>query len=250
MQKQPDEVSGLVQYFIADLHLSAERPKTLQMFLQFLRQRAAKASHLYILGDLFDVWVGDDDDQPTFQEVIAALRELTDGGTWLGLMHGNRDFLLGEQFCRATGAQLLPDPTCLVLQGMPTLLMHGDLLCTDDTDYLAFRRKVRDPEFQRRFLALPLDTRREEAREYRIMSGEASAHKPQAIMDVNQQALIETLREHDVSRLIHGHTHRPGDHDLDLDNRRASRHVLGDWHATGAEILRLDAQGLTRERFR
>lgn len=239
-----------MQLFISDLHLRAERPRTVRTFLRFLRQRAATASHLYILGDLFDVWIGDDDDQAAHGEIVAALRELTAAGTWLGVMHGNRDFLLGERFCRETGAELLPDPCCRELQGVSTLLMHGDLLCTDDLDYLVFRRKLRDEAFQQRFLAQSLAARRKEAAEYRAMSGEANAQKPEAIMDVNPQAVIETLRRHHATRLIHGHTHRPGDHVLDLDGRRASRHVLGDWHASGAEILRLDTQGLTRELFR
>ena len=238
-----------MQLFISDLHLSAERPETVRTFLRFLRQRAVEASQLYILGDLFDVWIGVDDDQALIGEIITALRELTAAGTWLGVMHGNRDFLLGEAFCRRTGAELLADPYFRVFQGIPTLLIHGDLLCTDDRDYQAFRRKLRDPEFQQRFLAQSLAARRAEAAEYRAMSGEANAQKPEAIMDVNPLAVIETLRQHNATRLIHGHTHRPGDHELDIDGNRASRHVLGDWHDTGAEILRLDAEGLTRERF-
>lgn len=239
-----------MQLFISDLHLAAERQETLQTFLRFLRQRAPAASHLYILGDLFDVWIGDDDDAAPRREVIAALGELTGRGTWLGLMHGNRDFLLGERFCRETGAELLPDPSYRTLQGTPTLLMHGDLLCTDDRDYLAFRRKVRDPAFLQRFLAQPLEARRMEAGKYRTLSGEANADKPQAIMDVNTQAVLDTLRRHGATRLIHGHTHRPGDHRFDLDGHPASRHVLGEWHPEGAEILRLDEGGLTREHYR
>lgn len=238
-----------MRLFISDLHLSGAQPETLQLFLQFLQRRAAQASHLYILGDLFDLWIGDDDDRAPIPQVIAALRALTASGTWLGIMHGNRDFLLGDGFCRETGAELLTDTTRLDLQGVPTLLMHGDLLCTDDTAYLAFRRQVRDPAFQQPFLALPLESRREKAREYRAMSGEANALKAEAIMDVNPQAVIDTLRQHDAARLIHGHTHRPGDHLLDLDGRQASRHVLGDWRPEGAEILRLDKNGLQREHY-
>jgi UDP-2,3-diacylglucosamine hydrolase len=220
------------------------------MFFRFLQQRAAQASHLYILGDLFDVWIGDDDEQAPIPEVVAALRELTDAGTWLGVMHGNRDFLLGEQFCRDTGAALLGDPSSQLLQGIPTLLMHGDLLCTDDKDYLAFRRQVRDAGFQRQFLALPLEARREKARDYRAMSGEANAVKAGAIMDVNPQTVNDTLRQHGARRLIHGHTHRPGDHRIDLDGQQASRHVLGDWRSEGAEILCLDENGVQREHYR
>lgn len=236
-----------MQLFISDLHLSGDRPETVRLFLRFLRDDAAHASHLYILGDLFDVWIGDDDDRPPIPEVAAALRRLTDAGTWLGLMHGNRDFLLGEVFCRATGGELLADPTRRILQGIPTLLMHGDLLCTDDAAYLAFRRQVRDAGFQQQFLALPLEARREKAREYRAMSGEANALKPERIMDVNAQAVSETLRQQQATRLIHGHTHRPGDHRFTLDGRPVTRHVLGDWRDEGAEILCLDETGLRRQ---
>lgn len=234
-------------FFISDLHLSGDRPETVQMFLRFLQQRAANASHLYILGDLFDVWIGDDDKESPIPEVITALRSLTAGGTWLGLMHGNRDFLLGEAFLRETGAEALDDPTQLMLAGVPTLLMHGDLLCTDDTEYLAFRRQVRDPAFQQQFLALPLEARRQQAREYREMSGEANSLKSEAIMDVNPQAVIDTLKQYGAERLIHGHTHRPGDHRLQFDGHPVSRHVLGDWHTEGAEILCFDEGGIQRE---
>ena len=244
MTRSPDR-----QLFISDLHLSGDRPETVRLFLGFLRQQASKASRLYILGDLFDVWIGDDDTAAPIPEVAAALRTLTDSGVWLGLMHGNRDFLLGERFCNATGAELLEDPTRLMLQGIPTLLMHGDLLCSDDTEYLAFRRQMRDPAFQQQFLNLPLQVRREKAGEYRAMSGEANARKPGAIMDVNQQTVIETLSRNQALRLIHGHTHRPADHTLSLAGRPASRHVLGDWRPDGAEILLLDESGLHRQRI-
>jgi UDP-2,3-diacylglucosamine hydrolase len=237
-----------VNLFISDLHLCGERPQTVQLFFQFLQTRAARASHLYILGDLFEVWIGDDDRQAPIPEVIGALRRLTDAGTWLGVMHGNRDFLLGADFCSATGAELLPDPCCRVLGGVPTLLMHGDLLCTDDKAYMAFRQQVHDPGFQQQFLALPLEQRRQKALQYRGMSNEAKSLKAGAIMDVNPQAVIDHLRKQEAERLIHGHTHRPGDHSLSVDGRQVSRHVLGDWHPEGAEILCLDEKGLQRQR--
>jgi UDP-2,3-diacylglucosamine hydrolase len=236
-----------VDLFISDLHLSGERPETVRMFLTFLEQQATKASHLYILGDLFDVWIGDDDCEAPIPQVIAALRSLTSAGTRLGVMHGNRDFLLGEAFLQATGAEPLDDPHRLMLGGVPTLLMHGDLLCTDDMAYLTFRRQVRDPAFQQQFLSLPLQARRRQAREYREMSGEANSMKPEAIMDVNPEAVTDALRRHDAVRLIHGHTHRPGDHNLLIDGQRADRHVLGDWQPAGAQILRFDERGLQRE---
>ena len=237
-----------MQLFISDLHLSDERPETVQLFLRFLQQQASRASRLYILGDLFEVWIGDDDDQSPIPQVVQGLSRLTQGGTWLGVMHGNRDFLLGEDFCRASGAELLPDPICLTLQETPTLLMHGDLLCTDDEAYQAFRKQVRDPAFQSQFLALPLAARREKANEYRTMSGEANSLKSEAIMDVNPQAVNEVMQKHGAQRLIHGHTHRPADHRLELGGRSVTRHVLGDWRADGADILCLDASGLQRQR--
>jgi UDP-2,3-diacylglucosamine hydrolase len=238
-----------MQLFISDLHLSGQHPETVCLFLRFLSDRAAHASHLYILGDLFEVWIGDDDDLEPIPQVITALRQLTDGGTWLGVMHGNRDFLLGDVFCRDTGAELLPDPCFQVLQGVPTLLMHGDLLCTEDTAYQAFRQQARDPAFQQQFLALPLQARRDKAAYYRTMSGEINTQKAQAIMDVNPMAVVATLRKHAAQRLIHGHTHRPADHHIELDGRSASRHVLGEWHPEGAEILCLNEKGLQRQRF-
>ncbi len=237
-----------MQLFISDLHLCDERPETVELFLRFLRERASRASRLYILGDLFEVWIGDDDDRPPIPQVVDGLRGLTQGGTWLGVMHGNRDFLLGEAFCRATGAELLADPTSLMLNHTPSLLMHGDLLCTDDEAYQAFRKQVRDPVFQSQFLALPLEERRQKARHYRAMSGEANSLKSEAIMDVNPQAVAGTMQRYGAQRLIHGHTHRPADHDLQLDGRSVSRHVLGDWRADGADILCLDAAGLQRQR--
>ena len=237
-----------MQLFISDLHLSGERPETVQLFLRFLREQAAQASHLYILGDLFEVWIGDDDNQPPIPEVIESLRRLTQAGTWLGVMHGNRDFLLGEDFCRGTGAELLADPTSIDLGDTPTLLMHGDLLCTDDEAYQSFRRQVREPAFQKQFLALPLASRRQKAQEYRAMSGEANSLKADAIMDVNPAAVADFMQRHGVRRLIHGHTHRPGDHTLVLEGRQATRHVLGDWRSDGADILCFDAEGLHRQR--
>jgi UDP-2,3-diacylglucosamine hydrolase len=239
-----------MQLFISDLHLSGKRPETVKMFLRFLSEQAAKSTHLYILGDLFNVWIGDDDDHEPIPQIITALRQLSSAGTWLGVMHGNRDFLLGDDFCRATGAELLPDPSLRVLAGIPTLLMHGDLLCTDDTAYQAFRQQVRAPGFQQQFLALPLELRREKAAQYRTMSGQASSQKTEAIMDVNPQTVVETLKEHGAIQLIHGHTHRPADHQLDIDGQPALRRVLGDWQPEGSDILCLDETGFQRQQIR
>ncbi|MEW8274055.1 MAG: UDP-2,3-diacylglucosamine diphosphatase [Candidatus Thiodiazotropha taylori] len=235
------------QLFISDLHLSAEGADRLQLFLDFLRFRAPKAQTLYILGDLFDAWLGDDDRQSIAVEVRQALQALNQSGTQLKIMHGNRDFLLGEDFCQTSGAQLISDPCLIDLYGTPTLLMHGDLLCTDDQEYQAFRKQIRSAEFANHFLSLSIDQRIAVAQEYRAKSGEANAQKSDNIMDVNQQAVELALQQHQAQRLIHGHTHRPADHRFTLDNRSVSRHVLGEWHGDHAEILCATEDGVTRE---
>ncbi len=164
-------------------------------------------------------------------------------------MHGNRDFLIGEQFCQRCGANLLSDPTPLKLFGTTTLLMHGDLLCTDDQAYQEFRKQVRSTSFTQQFIALPLEARRNQAQSYREQSGEANAEKSEEIMDVNQEAVRSYLREHAAERLIHGHTHRPADHRITVDGKEKSRHVLGDWHGDHAEIISLSDAGIVRERY-
>ena len=235
--------------FISDLHLSAEGPDRLQLFLHFLRSRAASADSLYILGDLFDAWLGDDDQQPIAMEVKQALRQLRERGTELKVMHGNRDFLLGEGFCEASGAELISDPCLIDLYGIPTLLMHGDLLCTDDQEYQAFRKQIRSAEFASHFLSMTIAQRIAVAQEYRAKSGEANAQKSEDIMDVNQQAVERTLQQHRAQRLIHGHTHRPADHRFTLDNQTITRHVLGEWHGDHAEIVCVTEDGVNRETF-
>jgi UDP-2,3-diacylglucosamine hydrolase len=238
------------QLFISDLHLSADGADRLRLFLYFLESRAPQAQCLYILGDLFDAWLGDDDQQPMTVEVKQALRRLRESGTQLKLMHGNRDFLIGEGFCRETGAELMKDPSLIVLNGIPTLLMHGDLLCTDDLAYQQFRREIRSPAFVDHFLSLPIAERAAIAREYRAKSGEANSLKPEAIMDVNQQTVDTYLQRHGARRLIHGHTHRPADHPFSLAGRSLCRHVLGEWHADRAEFICVSAEGLNRETIR
>ncbi|MCU7905932.1 MAG: UDP-2,3-diacylglucosamine diphosphatase [Candidatus Thiodiazotropha sp. (ex Epidulcina cf. delphinae)] len=233
--------------FISDLHLSADRADTVRLFLHFLEGRAFRADHLYILGDLFDAWVGDDDRRPPIPDVKRALRQLSRGGTRLWLMHGNRDFLIGETFCRESGVELLTDPTLIDLYGTPTLLMHGDLLCTDDQAYLTFRREIRHPAFVQRFLAQPIQQRIALAKAYRVRSGEANSLKSEAIMDVNQQAVERYLIEHQAERLIHGHTHRAADHPFSLAERAVSRHVLAQWQGKRAEIISVTPKGLRRE---
>lgn len=233
--------------FISDLHLAPERPRTVELFLDLLAHRARAARTLYILGDLFDAWIGDDDDAPPYPRILAALRALTAAGTVCAILHGNRDFLLGRRFARATGCRLLPDPSRLVLGGEPTLLMHGDLLCTDDVPYQRFRRRVRNPLVRRLFLWRPLSARRRLAADYRQRSMAAMAAKTAAIMDVNAETVNRYLRRYRATRLIHGHTHRPGEHDWILDGRPVRRSVLADWSETAGEVLVRDSAGWRRE---
>jgi UDP-2,3-diacylglucosamine hydrolase len=236
--------------FISDLHLSPERPEAVTLFLRFLRQRAPRAESLYILGDLFDAWVGDDDDTPPYPSVIASLRRLSEIGTRLFFQRGNRDFLVGRRFLRASGCTLLRDPVCIDLYGTPTLLMHGDLLCTDDVAYQRFRRYARNPLLTRLFLLRPLATRRAIAADYRRRSGAATAVKPAEIMDANQRAVEHCLRRGGARQLIHGHTHRPARHELLLDGAPATRWVLAEWHRDRAAVLCADAQGIRVEEVR
>ena len=228
--------------FISDLHLDPERPAVTALFLEFLAKRARQAEAVYILGDLFEAWVGDDDESPLNLEVIQAIRACVDAGTPVSVMHGNRDFLLGERFAERSRATLLADPARIDLYDKPTLLMHGDLLCTDDTEYLAFREMVRDSRWQADLLAKPLAVRREMAAQMRRNSRETTAGKPESIMDVNPQAVRDTMTQHAVVQLIHGHTHRPGIHDLHVAGHPARRYVLGDWYDQGS-LLECDAHG-------
>lgn len=236
------------QLFVSDLHLSPARPRLTRLFLDFLSERAVHAGRLFILGDLFDVWVGDDDG--ALPEVRSALRWLVSKGTDCWLMHGNRDFLIGRRFAQATGCRLLPDPYRLQIDGEPVLLMHGDLLCTDDVDYQRFRRRVRNPLVQKLFLWTPLSRRRRIAADYRQRSALAMAEKSTQIMDVNEAAVEAAMRRHRVGRLIHGHTHRPADHRFKCDGRTVHRHVLADWHDDHGEVLICHQGSWSREPWR
>ncbi|MEO6697106.1 MAG: UDP-2,3-diacylglucosamine diphosphatase [Gammaproteobacteria bacterium] len=222
--------------FISDLHLSAERPAMTELFLNFVGGEARRAQALYILGDLFEVWLGDDDNPPEHQRIIAALRALSDSGTQVYVMHGNRDFLLGETFASASGCRLLPEACIIDLAGTSTLLMHGDTLCTDDTDYQQFRQMVRNPQWQQQFLSLPLAERQRLAQGMRAESRLQTSKKSDAIMDVNQQAVAQTMLNHKILRLIHGHTHRPAVHDFQINGQPAQRIVLGDWYEQGSAL--------------
>jgi len=228
--------------FISDLHLDPERPAVTALFLEFLATQAREADAVYILGDLFEAWIGDDDASPLNLEVIQGIRACVDAGTPVFVMHGNRDFLLGERFAGQSGCVLLTDPARIDLYGIPTLLMHGDLLCTDDTEYLAFREMVRDSDWQAEMLAKPLVVRRQMAAEMRRNSRDKTAGKPESIMDVNPATVLDTMAQHAVLQLIHGHTHRPGVHTLHIAGQPARRFVLGDWYDQGS-LLECDRDG-------
>ncbi|MGM0593345.1 MAG: UDP-2,3-diacylglucosamine diphosphatase [Pseudomonadota bacterium] len=238
----------MASLFIADLHLSAERPETTRLFLDLLSTEAPRADGLYILGDLFEAWLGDDLILPEYQPVLEALKELRQRGVPIYVMHGNRDFLLGERFERLSGCQLLEDPFRLELYGTPTLLMHGDLLCTDDHDYMALRRQLRDPQWVAAFLNKPAAERLAFARQLRERSQRETGEKSETIMDVNPDTVRRYLQQHQATRLIHGHTHRPGEHTHSLERSTAQRYVLPDWGEHGG-LLRCDANGCRAERF-
>ncbi len=228
--------------FVSDLHLDPARPAITALFLDFLARQAGRADACYILGDLFEAWVGDDDDAELGRAVAGALRALADSGVPVHFLHGNRDFLIGERFAAAAGVRLLPESEAINLYGEPVLLLHGDTLCTDDTDYQAFRAQVRDPAWQARLLELPLAQRRALAGQLRETSQQATQLKETAITDVNLEAVDGALRARGIRRMIHGHTHRPAIHEWMLDGQPARRAVLGDWYDRGS-VLRCDVTG-------
>lgn len=233
---------------ISDLHLQEERPDITRAFLHFLAARARQADALYILGDFFEAWVGDDG-MSAYQESIArALRELTDSGTRLYLMHGNRDFLIGKQFCRETGAELLNDPSLVSIEGQRVLLMHGDSLCTQDLAYMKLRRWLRHPLTLFILRHLPLSTRFKLARKLRSESKVQTRMKAAEIIDVTPELIPQVLAQHGVTTLIHGHTHRPATHDLRVNGQPARRIVLGDWDACGW-ALQIDENGFQQAPF-
>lgn len=228
--------------FISDLHLDPARPGGIDDFTRFCAGPARAVPSLYILGDLFEAWIGDDDDDPRLAPILDALAELTDAGVDCAFMHGNRDFLVGDAFAERTGCRLLGDFETIAIDGTPVLLTHGDLLCSDDVRYLELRSQLRDPGWQADFLGKSLDERRRIAAELRQLSQTEMAAKTEAIMDVNEATVRETMRRFKVSTLLHGHTHRPAIHDFTLDGVAARRIVLNDWYGPGG-YARWDARG-------
>ena len=228
--------------FISDLHIDASRPAITEQFLSFLATEAKHAEALYILGDLFESWVGDDAADAAQAAAIAGLHSLTSHGVPCFVMHGNRDFLLAKQFCRMSGALLLPDPLIVTVYGEPVLVMHGDALCTDDRAYQRLRATVREADWQRRFLALSIASRRALAGAARVGSRAHTATMEYAITDVNADSVAIALRSAGTATLLHGHTHRPAIHALQVDGRPCTRIVLGDWYDQGS-LLRWDHHG-------
>ena len=222
--------------FIADLHLQTEEPAITAGFLRFLQGEARQADALYILGDLFEAWIGDDDPNPLHQQIASAIKAVVDAGVPCYFIHGNRDFLVGQRFARQSGMLLLAEEERLDLYGREVLIMHGDTLCTDDPGYLAFRAKVHTPRIQRLFLALPLLIRRRIAARMRADSKAANSSKSMDIMDVSPQAVVDVMERHHVQWLIHGHTHRPAVHELQANGQPAWRVVLGAWHSEGSMV--------------
>jgi UDP-2,3-diacylglucosamine hydrolase len=226
-----DPTRSRTTLFISDLHLDPSRPEIIDMFERFIVDEAIHADALYILGDLFEAWLGDDAEDETGGRFVDAMRPLRKAGCPCFYLHGNRDFLLGENFARLAGMTLLPDPSVIDLYGTPTLLMHGDTLCTDDFAYQKFRKLSRSPQWQRQFLAQNIEQRRAFASQARQESQRHTGDSANAtIMDVNQEAVEAAMKSAGVLRLIHGHTHRPATHRFDLDREQAHRIVLSDWH--------------------
>lgn len=240
--------------FVSDLHLSAQAPGVTGLFLDFLGGRARAADELYILGDLFEAWPGDDciddADDRYCAGIVAALRELSDAGVALSVMRGNRDFLLGDVFAARSGARLLPDPYILSLPAWQFVLSHGDALCTNDQAYQAFRQQVRDPAWRNAFLAKPLAERKAIAAALRQQSEQAKREKREQadyLMDLDPGATEDFLREHGYATFIHGHTHRPATHDHIVDGIHVERWVMADWREECGECLCWNGEALTRE---
>ena len=227
-----------VALFVSDLHLCPTRPAIVRLFLDFLADQAATADALYILGDMFDYWAGDDNLAEPFNTSISnALKALAGRGTQLFFIRGNRDFLIGADFARASGMTLLDEPYLATIADVPTLLLHGDILCSDDTAYQEFRREVRQTAWRAAFLGRPLPERQAQIEALRERSEQAKRGKSDALMDVNAGAVSDLLRTYGYPRLIHGHTHRPGQHQHRVDGYPCERWVLGDWSEKGSYLI-------------
>ncbi|WP_212631645.1 UDP-2,3-diacylglucosamine diphosphatase [Pseudomonas sp. KB-10] len=233
---------------ISDLHLEEKRPDITRAFLHFLVTCARQAEALYILGDFFEVWIGDDGMTPFQHEIAGALRTLSNAGTRIYLMHGNRDFLIGKRFCREAGCTLLSDPHKVQMNGEPVLLMHGDSLCTLDVGYMKLRRWLRNPLSLLILRNLPLATRQKLARKLRNESRAQTRMKASEIVDVTPEEVVRVMAEHGVRTLIHGHTHRPAVHELKVNGQPAKRIVLGDWDRQGW-ALQVDGEGFNQAPF-
>lgn len=227
-------ISEPVTYFIADLHLAQNRPDITGCFLRFLKNEAVKAQSLYILGDLFEAWIGDDDDSAYLTTIAKALTTLSSFGTSIYYIHGNRDFLLGSRFAKKSAMTLLPEVDLIDLYGQNVVIMHGDTLCTRDIAYQKFRLKSRSWWWQALIKSLPLFVRKKMAANYRKKSAAATSMKSQDIMDVTPSEVVKCLETYQSQLLIHGHTHRPAIHELNANGKTAQRIVLGDWYEQGA----------------
>ena len=230
--------------FISDIHLSEDTPHLTNAFKTFLNESKETCTHLFILGDLFEIWVGDDDDDPFNQEIKKVLADFTSNGPETFFMHGNRDFLVSENFAKETGVTILPDPYTLEINNQKVILSHGDFLCTDDKDYIDFRNQVRDKDWQNNFLKKTINKRKQIAATLRADSKEATSKKSNKITDVNNQSVKNFINEHQPDLFIHGHTHRPNIHDVGSYKRI----VLGDWGDYGW-VLNIDNQDFDLEKF-
>ncbi len=227
----------MVQLFVSDLHLEDSRPDISRAFFHLLERFKGKIAELYLLGDIFEVWLGDDTPSVCATDLAQRLSAMAFADCNIYLMHGNRDFLVGPKYARACSATLIDEPYPLRVAGKSALLMHGDILCTRDLEYLAFRNMVRDPTWQQAFLAKPLSDRITIARQLREQSRQSNQQKAESIMDVTQDEVIKVMEQHQVDLLIHGHTHRPALHNVKLQQSTAERIVLGDWYQQGWYIL-------------
>ena len=227
------------RYFISDLHLDETRPHTTALFQSFVEELKEndQQTELYILGDLFESWIGDDYENELHNEVIATLKSLTGSGIKVFFLYGNRDFLIGEEFLSETDVELLIDPFLLKSNGKSILLTHGDQMCIDDMEYQSFRTIVRNPDWQKDFLNFPISKRLKIAGETKDASKQSKQEKSMDIMDVNEEEVLRVFKQHEVNTMIHGHTHRPMKHELKIDGRLCSRYVLGDWNETSAMVL-------------